>query len=160
MARPRGPVDNKRLHGRSPTKDSAGRPLPAPITVLTTSPTIPAPPDVLTKSGREQWERIWTQARQWLCELDYGAVQRLCETIDLRDAMVRTLASDGLTSFGSTGQLVAHPLLRHIAEVNTELRRLEGELGLTPSARATIGLGRVRAESKLDDMLARRGRRA
>ncbi len=158
MARPRRPVENKRLHGRSLTKDAAGRPLPAPLTVLATSASIPAPPDVLKTSGRAQWERVWTQARQWLCELDYGAVQRLCETIDLRDAMMRTVATDGMTSFGSTGQLVAHPLLRHIAEVNTELRRLEGELGLTPSARATIGLGKVRAQSKLDEMLARRAR--
>ncbi len=101
---------------------------------------------------------MWDQARQWLCELDYGAVQRYCETLDWRDAMIGAVKIEGVTAVGSRGQTVAHPLIARIAEVNTELRLLEGQLGLTPSARATIGLGKVRAQSKLDEMLARRAR--
>jgi P27 family predicted phage terminase small subunit len=101
---------------------------------------------------------VWGQARQWLCELDYGAVQRYCETLDWRDAMIGAVKIEGVTAVGSKGQTVAHPLIARIEGVNAELRLLEGQLGLTLSARATIGLGEVRAVSKLDEMLARRAK--
>jgi P27 family predicted phage terminase small subunit len=160
MARPRGPVERKRLHGRSATKDAAGRPLPAPVTVLPAPGAIPPPPDTLGESGRAHWSRVWNQARAWLCELDYGAAQRYCETSDLRDWMIAAVTAEGLTAVGSTGQPTAHPLIQRIEAFNAELRLLEGQLGLTPSARATIGLGEVRVQSKLDEMMARRSKQA
>ncbi len=103
MARPRGPVERKRLHGRSATKDAAGRPLPAPVTVLPAPEAIPPPPDTLEESGWTHWGRVWVQARQWLCGLDYDAVQRYCETLDCRDAMIGAVKIEGVTAVGSKG---------------------------------------------------------
>ncbi len=78
----------------------------------------------------------------------------------MRDAMIGAMKIEGLTVVGSTGQTVANPLLRRMADIDAELRQLEGQLGLSPSARATIGLGEVRVQSKLDEMMARRAGRS
>jgi P27 family predicted phage terminase small subunit len=129
-----------------------------PVTVVAAPAALPPPPDTLGASGRAHWCRVWNQGRAWLCELDYGAAQRYCETFDLRDSMIAAVRAEGLTTAGSTGQPTAHPLIARIEAFNAELRLLEGQLGLTPSARATIGLGEVRAVSKLDEMLARRAK--
>jgi P27 family predicted phage terminase small subunit len=160
MGRPKSPVEQRRLHGRSPTTDAAGRPLPAAVTTLEALDQIPEPPEHLHASGRQHWARVWTQARAWVCQVDAGAVLRYCECFDMRDLMIRQIIAEGFTVTGSTGQPVAHPLLSRVEAVNAELRLLETQLGLTPSARAQLGVAEVKLRSQLDVMLERRRRGA
>jgi P27 family predicted phage terminase small subunit len=160
MGRPKTPVEQRRLHGRSPTTDAAGRPLPTPVTTLAALDEIPEPSEHLHASGRQHWARVWTQARAWVCQVDAGAVLRYCECFDMRDLMIRQIIAEGLTVVGSTGQQVAHPLLARVEAANAELRQLETMLGLNPSARAALGVAEVRLRSSLDTMLERRRRGA
>jgi P27 family predicted phage terminase small subunit len=155
MTRRRIPTEQKRLTGRSPGRDAGGRPLPAPVTVLPAPDSIPPPPAQLCASGRRHWERIWNQARAWLCEVDAGAAERYCGLFDIRDVMLETVVAEGFTVKGSTGQPTAHPLLQRIEATNAELRLLEGRLGLDPSSRSALGVAEVRKISKLTEMMAR-----
>src|SRR5262245_7272866 len=100
MGTSRRPVERKRLIGRGPGKDSAGRPLPAPVTVLPAPAEIPAAPEHLCVSGRRHWDRIWKQARAWLCEVDVGALERYWQLFDWRDVMLETAVEEGFTVRG------------------------------------------------------------
>jgi P27 family predicted phage terminase small subunit len=159
MTRRRIPVEQKRLTGRSPGRDAGGRPLPAPVVVLPAPAEIPPPPEHLCASGRKHWDRIWRQARAWLCEVDAGAAERYCQLFDWRDVMLEAVVEEGFTVRGSTGQPTAHPLLQRIEATNTELRLLEGRLGLDPSARSALGVAEVRRVSALDEMIRRQKER-
>jgi P27 family predicted phage terminase small subunit len=133
--------------------------LPAPVTVLPAPAEVPEPPAYLRASGRKHWDRVWMQARRWLCEVDIGALERYCHLFDMRDLMIGQVVAEGLTTTGSTGQIRAHPLLQRIEAANAELRLLEGQLGLNRSARAQLGVAEVRVASGLDAMIERRRRR-
>jgi P27 family predicted phage terminase small subunit len=159
MTRRRVPVEQKRLHGRAPGKDCTGAALPAPLVVLPAPAEIPAPPECLHASGRRHWQRIWAQARAWLCEVDAGAAERYCQLFDWRDVMLEQVVAEGFTKPGSNGQPIAHPLLKRIEATNAELRLLEGRLGLDPSARSALGVAEVRRVSKLDEMMRRQKER-
>jgi P27 family predicted phage terminase small subunit len=159
MTRRRVPVEVKRMHGRGPGKDSAGRPLPASVVVLPAPEAIPPPPEHLCETGRGHWDRIWRQAAAWLSESDAGAAERYCWLFDWLDVMREAVVEQGLTVRGSTGQPTAHPLLARIEAANSELRLLEGRLGLDPSARSALGVAEVQRVSKLTEMMRRQQER-
>ena len=159
MTRRRVPVEVKRLHGRGPGKDCTGAPLPAPLVMLPAPAEIPPPPEQLRETGRKHWDRIWSQARAWLCEVDAGAAERYCQLFDLRDFLLAEVVEKGLLVRGSQGSLISNPLLKRFEAANTELRLLEGRLGLDPSARSALGVAEVRRVSALDEMMRRQKER-
>lgn len=65
----------------------------------------------------------------------------------------------GYFSLGSTGQLVLHPAVKALRLVDAEIRRLESLCGFNPSDRSRLGLARVKAKSKLEELLERRQKR-
>jgi P27 family predicted phage terminase small subunit len=133
--------------------------LPAPLVVLPAPAEIPPPPAQLCESGRRHWDRIWNQARAWLCEVDAGAAERYCQLFDWRDVMIEQIVAEGFTVKGSMGQCAPHPLLQRVEATNAELRLLEGRLGLDPSARSALGVAEVRRISKLDEMMRKQRER-
>lgn len=166
--RPR-PVEQKRLNGRSPGRDSGGRKLPDATVVALPGAgerTPPVPGHLVPEGvGAARWERLWREAGAWLSvATDIDVVTRLCELEDLRDAMHAQLAQDGLMVKGSTGQSRTHPLIDKIRALDEQLLKYERECGLTPSARGSLGVGEVTAaESKLEAVMrnhARRGQAA
>ncbi|MBM7770906.1 P27 family predicted phage terminase small subunit [Actinokineospora baliensis] len=67
-------------------------------------------------------------------------VARYCELHDRRDAFLRRIAADGVVTEGSTGQPVAHPLLRFVESTEREMRAIETVLGLNLESRLRLGL--------------------
>ena len=53
---------------------------------------------------------------------------------------------------GSQGQPVANPLARVVLGYDAEIRQLEDRLGLSPRARANLGISVGEAVKKLEDM--------
>ena len=152
----RKPAEAKRRTGRSPGRDAGGRKLPAPVVVLPAAPSAPQPPATLKETGSAAWESLWSEV-PWLSpSTDLLMVLRLCQLHDRRAAMMAQLDSDGLTVAGYKGQPRPHPLLAHLSAVETELRQLEQQAGLTPACRFVLGFIEVRRASKLDEMAARR----
>jgi P27 family predicted phage terminase small subunit len=155
----RKPAERKRLTGRSPGKDSGGRPLPVPVAVPEplTRQVVPAPPEKLGTHGLDTWNRLWQAGAGWLhAECDRGAMVRLCELVDVRARVLALIDSAGVTTVGSMGQVRAHPLLASLTSLETAIGRLEAECGFTPAARSKLSASEVSRASKLDDMLARR----
>jgi len=54
-----------------------------------------------------------------------------------------------------TGAPMANPMVGQINRLDTEIRHLEVEFGLTPAARARLGLTEVQRQSRLDEMMRR-----
>jgi phage terminase small subunit len=50
---------------------------------------------------------------------------------------------------------MANPMVGQINRLDTEIRHLEVEFGLTPAARARLGLTEVQRQSRLDEMMRR-----
>lgn len=151
------PVEQKRLTGRSATRDAGGRKLPEPVVVLAASNSPPRAPKSLGDNGREVWERLWVAGQAWLSiETDADVLTRLCESHDEREAMRDQIAQDGYMVEGSVGQLRPHPLLAHLRALEAQMTRWESECGFTPAARSKLGYAEVKRVSKLDELMARR----
>ncbi len=161
MPRRTAPLETRRAHGRSPGRDSGGRPLPAPANVVQLrgiEGQAPGVPDSLVEDGpgARRWVRIWREA-SWLSPtVDIDVVTRLCEYEDLLLAMKAALEDQGFYVEGSQGQPRPNPLLAQIRATNAQLLALEGDCGLTPSSRGKLGVGEVKpgATSQLAAVLA------
>lgn len=157
VGRPPKPIERKRLTGRGPGKDSAGRALPEPIVTLAAVASIPPPPPMLLEDGREVWDRLWTAGQGWLSiATDLDVLTRLCEAHDERKAMQAQIAADGWMVEGSQGQPRPHPLLTHLRTLEKQMTSWESLCGFTPSDRSRLGYAEVKKASKLDELLARR----
>lgn len=149
--RPRKPLEQKRATARSSTKDSAGRPLPAPgqlIALPGSKGKPPAFPDRLIEDGpgRERWTEIWTRC-EWISpEVDLGVVTRLCENEDTRWIYKKQIAEDGLMVEGSTGRMTRHSLIPEIRALDDQITKYETQLGLTPSARSSLNVAEVESQ--------------
>jgi P27 family predicted phage terminase small subunit len=106
--------------------------------------------------GRAHWERLWS-APWILVGYDVAAVTRLCELYEDREAMRASIREWGLMLPASkaAGGGRSNPMIDKLMKVESELRKLEVEFGLTPAARAKLGLTEVSRVSKLDEMMRR-----
>ena len=122
--------------------------------------TVPDPPPSLGKAGRGAWRRLWSAGRVWLSvDTDWDIMVRLCRSHDQCEAMREQIEADGLTGcWGSTGQLVTHPLLAALRQLETMMTKLESECGFSPVSRSRLGFAEVGRVSKVDELMARRQR--
>ena len=99
----------------------------------------PGPPEGMEPKALGHWNRLAPDmyACGLLTALDGGALARYCELL-LVAATALDLVRAGLLQKGRAGELVTNPAWRIYRDVCTELRLLERELGLTPSARSTM----------------------
>lgn len=147
-------AQHKQLTGRKPGVDCAGNSLPAPVLRLAAA-NIPEPPETMGKVARAHWERLW-QANWMLPAYDLAAVTRLCEMYEDRDTLRRSIAANGLTVWAKNSDFPhANPLVGHLGRLESEIRKMEIEFGLTPAARSRLGLTEIQRQSKLEDMMRR-----
>ena len=152
----RKPVELKRRTGRSPGRDAGGRKLPAPVTILPAPTAVPEPPVPLKDTGTREWQRLWTGI-PWLSPTsDIRMISRLCQLYDRQTALLAQIDHDGLTTSGYKGQVRPHPLLAQLNTLETELRLLEQQAGLTPASRTVLGYVEVQREAALHQMIQRR----
>lgn len=155
--RPRKPVEQKRLVGKTPSTDASGHRLPEPVVVLAASASVPPSPSSLGDTGRMVWDRLWTAGQAWLSvQTDADVLTRLCEAHDEREAMREQIAQDGYMVLGSQGQPRPHPLIMHLRSLEAQMTRWEIECGFTPAARSKLGYAEVKRASKMDDLMQRR----
>lgn len=155
--RPRKPVEQKRLIGKSPTTDASGHRLPEPVVTLVACASIPKAPSSLGDTGLAVWNRLWTAGQAWLSTAtDADVLTRLCEAHDEREAMREQIAQDGYMVMGSVGQMRPHPLLSHIRALETQMTAWESACGFNPAARSKLGYAEVKRQTKMDELLERR----
>jgi P27 family predicted phage terminase small subunit len=113
----------------------------------------PEPPKLLGDYGRALWSELWSLGAGVYQAGDYGAIERYVSMRERRNKLLEVLDVDGLLSYGSTGQLTAHPAAKMVNDIESKLLNLESALGLTPEARMRLGLSAIETKSRLDAFL-------
>ena len=114
---------------------------------------IPDPPRRLLKVTRDQWNAYWASPLAGAVEVgtDLPTIRRLFTLRDERERAYRGYRKARLVK-GSQGQDVLNPLARQMSAMDTEIRQLEDRLGLTPKARAQLGIRIGQGRRTLDDL--------
>jgi P27 family predicted phage terminase small subunit len=135
-------------------KQRVGRQLPVVAVLPTVGEAIPPLPADLTDASAEHWNRIFSA--HWVSPTyDVVAVTRLCQMYEQRKLMQASISEHGWMLWRSNGSPMANPMIGQLNRLDTEIRQLETEFGLTPAARSRLGLTEVQRQSKLDEMIRR-----
>lgn len=117
---------------------------------------MPAPPEGLRPEIEQQWHDLGADgAARVVTVLDMPAVLRLF-AYRTRHAEITAyldeLSQAELVTLGSTGQERMHPLAEHVAKLERLILALEEKLGLTPMARARLGIAVAEARRSWQDV--------
>ena len=145
------------LTGRSPGRDSGGRPLKTapPFTRLT-----PIAPSWLSAAAQDEWARVVPEMDRlgMLKQLDGAALAAYCESWSLFVRASIAVRDEGATveqrfANGST-RTVPHPAVSILLKASAQLRSWCAEFGLTPSAEMRLAKPRPSdADSDADWLL-------
>jgi P27 family predicted phage terminase small subunit len=127
------------------------RPLPEPVLIggRPIEEEFAEPPEDLPEDGKD----LWRTEIQRLVEVgaidrvDRPALELLCITYAHARQAQRVVAKVGHFSFGSRGQPKEHPALKIYREESAAFYRMAESWGLTPLARARLGLADVHRRS-------------
>jgi len=135
--RPRTPTALKILRG-NPGK----RPLP--VDEPTPEPRIPPCPHALDKVARAEWRRIASEVRglRFVTALDRAALAVYCQSWSEWVRAQEGLAKHGLLVKTPNGYPIQSPLVSIANRAAKQMLEAAGTLGLTPSARARLGVAR------------------
>ena len=102
---------------------------------------VPSCPRGLLKRSRERWDAYWRSdvARAADVVADLHRVERWITAVDEYDRCMPLLRKER-TVEGSQGQPRLNPLASYLAQIQTELKTAEADLGLTPMARLRLGI--------------------
>lgn len=150
VGRPPVPTERKRKLG-----NPGSRPLPDPDTVHDAVPVALAAPAHLGTVGAELYSRIVTGAA-WLADTDRPTLELLCEKVDRREDMKHQLSLSELVLFTDKMYAYPNPLVGMLSTIETEIAKLFGALGLTPTDRTRMGLAEVKARNAFEDFLAKK----
>jgi|TARA_Y100000034_G_scaffold63208_1_gene76463 P27 family predicted phage terminase small subunit len=100
----------------------------------------PPPPSGLLAQTRRDWHTYWESDVASLAEdVDLPALRRLFRMYDQHERAMRVVRK-ALTVKGSMGQIRVNPLADYAAKLDTQILRLENEVGVTPMARQRLGI--------------------
>lgn len=113
----------------------------------------PKPPPAMgwSKHSLDEWDRIWNtpQASAWDWASAYALVVGYMNCYEDLNRFQRAVRRTPITK-GSTGQVVAHPLMREIDALRTQMLKYADALWLSPSGAIKGGIELRRAESELE----------
>lgn len=153
--RPPKPIEQKRRAG-NPGK----RKLPDADTVVVLPMAdrgiIDRPPEHLLEAGQATWRRVWAEGITWIDETsNMDTVLLLCEAADER-AMWREKVIGNRIKIETKVKVA-----KALRDLERSMTAWMIELGFTPAARSRLGLAEVKAQSKIEKLLAdREARRA
>lgn len=141
MANPGKSAEVKKLIGsRAPEKAGIS------ATVISK---VPEPIRRLEESGLNLWNQVWSQRQTWLKDTDIELLQILCEQLDERD-LLRAYVLENIEAWHERAALRA---------LDKDIRDNMTQLGFTPQSRSKLGIQEVKAESKLEELIARKAQR-
>lgn len=146
-------MSHRKPAGRRQNRErSAGARVIAPLLGRAVSGPPPAASRSWSAETRAAWARYWASPVARATDLvDEPAVRRLFELLDERGkAWKRYLQQP--ESVGSTGQLVVSPWAAFALQLDDRIARLERAFGITPSARAALGIAIGEVRRTLDDL--------
>lgn len=160
----RGPLPKPQSRRQQPAAGRRKRPpattaLMLPSTAALRPMGAPPVPPGLAERGRETWDLIWADGAAWLAPADAPLAARFCELVEEIAVARRSLAEDGLVLseplVSPRGDVVgsrpvANPAARALRDSTAQLAALAGALGLSPAARARLGLTVAQARRLAD----------
>lgn len=164
QGRPPKPIEQHRMLG-NPSKKK----LPDAVITLPGVGSVPEPPEGLEDRGLRMWDDCWRWGAPWLsAAMDPVSVERVCRLADecarldklAAVPMVREpiITPSGLLVRDDDGKPMYHwapnPACKLLRSAEVALRGFLADLGFSPTARARMGLAQVKAQSKLEEMLA------
>ena len=138
----RGPIQKR--HGRQ-RRDN----LPAVTALADVEIERPPAPQHLLWSSRQLWARFWGSVVAQAVEInaDYGSIRRWIRAHDELERLRRRVLEpqsvdepDSVMVEDSRGREILNPLYRRIRALEGEILALEDRFGMTPLARARLGL--------------------
>ena len=99
----------------------------------------PKPPFTLGAKGKALWELAWREAHYWLAPSDAHALALLCQDVDEREDLRKSVMASGDWRERSG--------LRALDKQITDRLQL---LGFTPADRTRLGVAEVRVEDDLE----------
>jgi len=139
MAKAAAPAKLKLISGRSPGRDSGGRPVnPGPAFRRIA----PNPPTWLSREAAAEWRRVvpGLQRLELLKEEDRAALASYCETWATFVQASRLVQEEGMTIEAKQGTL-AHPAVAIARAAGREVRAWAAHFGLTPSTEQALARG-------------------
>ena len=126
------------------------------VSIVTALPASVSPaPAHLSETQKELWDSI-KRVAFWISGTDEVTLQLLCEKLDRRARLVARFETEDPLLITNTGYVYQNPLFGMISTMENEITKLFSVLGLTPADRTRLGVGEVKARSKLDELIAQR----
>jgi P27 family predicted phage terminase small subunit len=143
MGRPRKPIIEKKLTGRKPGADSAGRKLPPEPQY---AKQLPNPPATLKGEGLKEWKRLSFKMIEQgvLTEGDWAVFLQYCDAIQRRFDIGKEQNKEKI------GSEEWHKLDRAWDRVDKQLTKAITELGLSPVTRSKVALRKEKATKPSD----------
>ena len=134
---------NPQGHRKQKTiKADAGKAAVAEVIQLpgTEAVDVPKPPEGLLDVTVEIWKDFFaSEVSEVVGPADRYALRRWIEAVDQRERYAE-LVRDEPTVEGSQGQPVLNPLAKRLDAIENEIRKFEAQFGMTPKARADLGV--------------------
>jgi hypothetical protein len=144
--RPAKPVEQKRRTG-NPGK----RALPSltDVQIIAAAISAPEPKRPLLKYGRELWDEVWTAGIGWISPAtDNELLLMTCELVDERwNLRIRVMKDND------------NKERRGLRELDRQIVSNLSLLGFSPADRSRLGVAEVKAQSKLEKIMAMRNGR-
>ena len=120
---------------------SINRNKPVTLKVLPHEVEAPRPPAGLSTKTRRRWRALWNSGvgAAWDPVADYAVLERLALAYDELAHVEAVLKKARLTTAPS-GSPALNPLASYVRDIKAEIAHNETQLGLTPMARARLGL--------------------
>jgi hypothetical protein len=144
MANPAKPVELKRALGNP----GQGK-LPKPGELPVVSGGYVEPLRELSAAGVQLWEETFRYA-PWIARTDAPLLQLTCEQVDRREQMREMMVGLGPDDWH---------MFKQLNDLETAIVSNFGKLGFSPDSRSRLGLAEVKAQSKLEELLARKADR-
>jgi P27 family predicted phage terminase small subunit len=96
-------------------------------------------PDFVTGEAAKEWERaVGAMPEGLYTAADAPVLAVYCVAWVLFRNSLAQVAREGMTSTGSTGQMISHPALAVVAKQSEVILRASDKLGMSPSARTRL----------------------
>jgi P27 family predicted phage terminase small subunit len=104
----------------------------------------PRAPKGLADPGRTLWRRVVGDvAEGWQLDArDLALLEAACRLADMASELEQVVESDGVTAWGSTGQVVVHPALVELRQHRAAIAALLAKVELAPPQPRTGHLNR------------------
>jgi len=146
MANPGKPAEVKRKLGAKGYKGDVAD----GVTLLPAVSAVPEPLKPLNDSGLALWDRTWQRGYSWIsANTDIQLLQITCEQLDERDVL-RNYVLDNVEAWHERSAL---------RELEKSIRSNLSLLGFTPTDRMKLGVAEIKAETKMEQLKARRDAR-